>query len=386
MSAALASSASGKAARALGYLCLETPHEGQATHTHVHEIIKGLRGQGWQVELIVTERGGASSGTNYISRGLDYVRAQIRLVRNLGQFDAVYMRAHFAALPASLMARFCGKPVFQEINGLPDDIFVTYRWLRWLGPLVKWSYHRQMKWAAHVFVVTEGLRVWAVEKAGHDRVSVVSNGANIRTFCPQGPRPEEGGRYVAFVGGLTAWHGIGTMIAATSDVQWPDGVTLVIIGDGVERQRVAEAAHNPHVRALGRLAQNEAAMYLRGALGALSITEDANGMGNLATGVAPLKLFEAMASGVAVIVSDLPFQAARVLEHEAGLVIPMGDAQALAKAVAALAAAPDEAWRMGQNGAAYVRGHASWQARADEIGRIMSRSLEGMNGKTDVAA
>ena len=213
-------------------------------------------------------------------------------------------------------------------------------------------------------------------KSGHTRVSVVTNGANTGLFTQEGERSPENGPYIAFVGGLTAWHGINTMITATKSHHWPEGVNLIIIGDGIEREQVAQAAQNARVKALGRLSQAEAAMYLRGALGALSITEDRQATGNLATGVAPLKLFEAMASGVAVIVSDLPFQSEIVQQHEAGLVIPMGNAEALAKAVAALAHDPAHARLMGQNGAAYVIAHASWQARADEIGHIMSLSLD----------
>lgn len=361
--------------RRLAYLCLETPHEGQATHTHVHEIINGLKRIGWQVDLIATSRGGASSGAGYVTRGLDYIRAQAALAGSLSRYDAVYMRSHFMALAASFWAKLRGKPVFQEINGLPDDIFVTYRWLRWLGPVVKWSYHRQMAWASHVFVVTEGLRGWAMAESGHGRVSVVTNGANTGLFSPDGPPGPENPPYIAFVGGLTAWHGINTMIAATNSPHWPEGVALLIIGDGVEREQVAQATQNRHVKALGRLSQQQAAACLRGAVAALSITEDTNATGNLATGVAPLKLFEAMASGVPVIVSDLPFQAALVRDQKAGLVIPMADPEALAKAVATLAADPALAKEMGANGAAYVAGHASWQARADEISRIMQMAL-----------
>jgi glycosyltransferase involved in cell wall biosynthesis len=363
----------------LAYLSLETPREGQATHTHVHEIINGLRHAGWQVELVTTSRGGASSGSGYLTRGLDYVRAQWALAKGLSSVDAVFMRAHFMALPVALWARLRGKPVFQEINGLPDDIFVTYRWLRLAGALVKWSYRLQMRWAAHVFVVTEGLRGWALEQAGHGRVSVVTNGANTHVFSPDGPRPDAGGPYIAFVGGLTAWHGIGIMIAATNSPHWPEPVTLVIIGDGIERGQVEAAGANPRLRWLGRQPQQEAASWLRGALAALSITQDASG--HLGTGVAPLKLFEAMASGVPVIVTDLPFQSEIVRGHDAGLVIAMADADGLAKAVATLAADPATAQRMGANGAAYVLAEASWQVRANLIAATMQDALgEGGRG------
>ncbi|WP_082540050.1 glycosyltransferase family 4 protein [Bosea sp. Leaf344] len=360
--------------RRLAYLCLETPRPGQATYTHVHEIIAGLRAIGWEVDLIATGSGGASSGSSYLARLRDYIGAQWRLMRRLGAYDGVYMRAHFAAWPAAAFASARSVPVFQEINGLPADIFVTYPWLGRLSGLVNWLYRSQMKMAAHVFVVTEGLKRWAQTEAGHERVSVVSNGANTALFNPEGPRPAGLGTYVAFVGGLTAWHGIATMIAATRQPNWPDHVRLVIIGDGVERHLLTGDSLGSRVHWLGRRPPEEVAAYLRGALAALSITEDS--ADHLATGVAPLKLFEAMASGAAVIVTDLPFQKELVGTHETGIVIPMSNPPALAGAVRALADDPDLARRLGRNGVAYVNAHATWAKRAGEISDVLTHNLD----------
>lgn len=360
------------AGQRLLYLSLETPREGQATYTHVHEIIRGLRKVGWTVNLLATSRGGASSGSSYFARLADYVRVQRQAARCLKDHDAVFMRAHFAAMPLSFWARLRGVPVFQEINGLPADILVTYRWLRWIGPLIRGLYRGQMRMAAHVFVVTEGLRSWALAEAGHGRVSVVTNGADTELFTPEGPRPAEPERYIAFVGGLTAWHGIATMIAATRELAWPEGVALVIIGDGVERDRLKDAAAHPRVRWLGRRPPTEVASYLRGAIAALSVTEDSEG--HLNTGVAPLKLFEAMASGVPVIATDLPFQGEVVRHYETGIVIPMASPADLAQAAATLAGDADLAGQRGRNGRSYVEHFASWQSRAEEISAILTQN------------
>lgn len=361
--------------RRLAYLSLETPHPGQAAYTHIHEIVAGLRDLGWRVELIVAERGGASANASLIARALAYWRAQRALWRALPRQDAVFMRAHFAGLPIAWLCRRRGVPVFQELNGQPGDVMATYPWLRALGAALRYAYRAQLRWARHVFAVTDGLARWARAEAGHERVSVVANGANLKVFHPDGPRPEQSGAYVAFVGGLAAWHGVATMIAATRDPAWPDGVRLIVIGDGVERDAIRNAELGARVVWLGRRPQEEAAAYLRGALAALSITEDKTG--HLGSGVAPLKLFEAMASGAPVIVSDLPFQKDLVESRQTGLVAPMGDAAAIARAVARLAADPAEARRLGANGAAYVAAEASWAARAREVDAAMTAALAG---------
>ena len=132
-------------------------------------------------------------------------------------------------------------------------------------------------------------------------------------------------------------------------------------------------ADDARVTWLGKRPQAEVAALLRGSLAALSITEDS--AGHLDTGVAPLKLFEAMASGTAMIVTDLPFQGDLIREKNAGLVIPMADSAALAAAVASVAADPEEARAMGSRGAAYVVANASWCRRAEEAAGAMQLIL-----------
>lgn len=357
----------------LAYLSLETPRPGQASQTHIDEIIAGLKQSGWRVELFATTRGGASARTSFLRRLLDYCRVQQALARRLDEFDAIFVRSHFMALPLAFWARRRKIPVVHEINGKPADIGVTYPQLRPFSPLFSWLYRAQYRMAAHLIAVTEGLAQWARSFAGHDRVSVVSNGANTELFTPEGPIADIAGRYVIFVGGLVAWHGIGTMLAALRDPAWPTDVKLVIVGDGIERSRIEAAKGDLNLVWLGRRAYGDIPPLLRGALAALCVIEDQDGRS--ASGVAPLKLFEAMACGVPVIASDLPFQAELVRQEHAGLVIPASAPGKLAAAVNQLAEDAQTARSMGANGADYVVREASWQHRGDDIHHILKSAL-----------
>lgn len=353
----------------LAYLSLETPRPGQASQTHIDEIIASLRDSGWQVELFATTSGGASARSSPLRRLSDYGRVQIALMRQLNTFDAVFIRSHFMALPLSLCARWHKLPVVHEINGKPADIGVTYPALKPLGPVFAWLYRMQYRMAAHLIAVTDGLAAWASTFAGHDRVSVVSNGANTELFRPDGPRGEIEGRYMIFVGGLVAWHGIGTMLAALSEPAWPDDVRLVVVGDGIERSKLEAEANNPRLLWLGRRPYDEVPALLRGALASLCVIEDQDGRS--ASGVAPLKLFEAMACGVPVIASDLPFQAQIVHDNDAGMIVPSGSPSAIASAVAELIAAPERTRALGRNGADYVAREASWHQRGRQVDGIL---------------
>lgn len=357
----------------VAYLSLETPVAGQASHTHVHEIINGLRGNSWTVELFATSGGGASAGTGFARRIVEQLSVQRRLAARLGEFDAIFLRGHFMAWPISCYARIRGTPTVHEINGRPDDVLVTYPALAPLRQMLSALYRSQFRSASQLITVTEGLGAWAETFAGHGRVTVIPNGANTELFCPEGPSQDALGRYVVFVGGLVAWHGIRTMLRAIDTEQWPKDVRLVVVGDGIERSRLEAASGNPRLLWLGRRPYDEVPALLRGAIASLCTIEDPHGRS--ATGVAPLKLFEAMACGSAVIVTELPYQAELVRTVRAGVVIAPEDPEALARAVANMADDLEATRTFGARGAAYVRAHASWQARAEETGRVILKAM-----------
>jgi glycosyltransferase involved in cell wall biosynthesis len=354
----------------LAYLALETPVPGQAAHTHIHEIILGLQANGWAVERFFATRSGASAGRSFAIRLADYVGVQRRLVRALPHVDVVFVRGHFMAFAAALWARAAGKVVVHEINGATEDVVVTYPWMRPFRAVMRHLQRWQLRAADAIFAVTPGLAEWARLEAGHDRVHLVPNGANVNLFTPEGPRHQVRGTYVVFVGGLVRWHGVGTMLAALRDEAWPPGVDLVIVGDGVERDRlVAAEGAEPRLCWLRRQDYAKVPDILRGALAALVPIEDPRGRSS--RGVLPLKMYEAMACGVPVVATDLPGQSELVRDEGAGLVVPVGDPGALAGAVAALANDPGAARRMGAAGARAVRARHSWQHRADAIHSVL---------------
>jgi glycosyltransferase involved in cell wall biosynthesis len=354
----------------LAYLSLETPLPGQAVCTHVHEIIAGLEANGWTVERYFASRSGASARRSVAARLLDYSVLQTRVICALSRFDALYIRGHFMALPAALAARAARKVVVHEVNGVIDDVVVTYPWMRRLRSLAAALQRQQFRAADALIAVTPGLAAWAAEEAGHLRVHVVPNGANIDLFTPDGPRYTGFSNYVVFVGGLVRWHGITTMLAALQDKNWPPDVNLVIIGEGIEHDLLARAEpREPRLRWFRRQDYTTIPMFLRGALAALVPIENTAGRSDC--GVLPLKLFEAMACGVPVIATDLPAQGDLVRSEEAGLVVPVGDASSLARAVATLRADPKLASRTGQAGARAVRERHSWPHRADAIDIIL---------------
>jgi glycosyltransferase involved in cell wall biosynthesis len=158
---------------------------------------------------------------------------------------------------------------------------------------------------------------------------------------------------------------------------WPREVALVIVGDGAERPKVEEAVriHHPRVVYLGKQPYRAMPGIIARSLAALSVKSGTTRHADM--GTFPLKLFEAMACGVPVVVSDLPGMAHLIRESGSGLIVPPGDPQALAEAVRRLFYEAEERRRMGIRGRELVEKAHSWDHRAAETQRLLLRLLEG---------
>ena len=227
----------------LAYLCLQATREGQASHAHVHEIIKGLRKRGWAVDLFEPAYAGLAPAPDPVWRVLEFVRVQLALWGRK-KTDVLYVRLHFAGWPTALLARLRDIRVVQEVNGPYEDLFIAWPWTRRLAGLFCWLMRSQLRWADAVVAVTPQLAEWA-KAQGARSVYVIPNGANTEMFRPDA-EPDSALKlprtYVVFFGALAPWQGIDTMLAAVQDPSWPQEVQLVIVGDGVERTKVEAAS------------------------------------------------------------------------------------------------------------------------------------------------
>jgi glycosyltransferase involved in cell wall biosynthesis len=86
----------------------------------------------------------------------------------------------------------------------------------------------------------------------------------------------------------------------------------------------------------------------------------------------PLKLFEAMASGRPIVASDLP-SIREVLKHgDNALLVPPGDAKALAAAIQRLANEPETGARIAARAREEVHRY-SWDERGHRLGALLRR-------------
>jgi glycosyltransferase involved in cell wall biosynthesis len=357
----------------INYLCLQATKQGQASYTHVHEIISGLRGLGYQVNLFEPQNRDLRAGGSAFRRLWGFIGAQRRLWQHIRGCQLLYVRSHFAAFPTVLLAKMKGIPVILELNGPLADLYISWPWTRYLRGVFDWLGLRQLRMADAVITVTSQLRDWVVGLLGPHagNVYVVPNGANTELFMPAeaGVSPVSQ-PYVVFFGAMTSWQGIDAILEAVHDPAWPKEVCLVFIGEGAEEDKIKRVAEScPRVKYLGVLPYREMPLYVAHALAGLSVQNNMGGRSE--TGLYPLKVFETMACGVPVIVTDWPGQSDLVRSCNCGVVIASDDPSELAQAVSLLHSEPSMAAKLGGNGRRCLEAQHSWKARAYQTHEII---------------
>jgi glycosyltransferase involved in cell wall biosynthesis len=189
---------------------------------------------------------------------------------------------------------------------------------------------RAVRGAVHVFCPSAYLREialgWGLDP---DRVSVLPNPAPPLPTLPARDelRAELGidGPTLAFAGRLTGQKALDVALGAVADVP---GVSLILLGDGPERprleRRAAELRLDGRVRFLGGGTREDVLRLFRAADASLLSSAWEN---------FPHTVVEALAVGTPVIATAVGGVAEIVRDGENGLLVPPGDAAALAAAI-----------------------------------------------------
>lgn len=353
------------------YLCLQATRKGDASYAHVHEIVDGLRRRGVHVTLYETTYSSGAAKPGRFAYLAEFLRVQARVLREIQKGDLLYVRFHFAAAPAVWWAKRRGIKMAVEVNGPYEDLFIAWPMMARVRRLATWMMQLQLKLPDRVIVVTEQLRQWVGERIPGARVEVISNGANTKVFHPNATSDiPVSAPFAMFFGSFAKWQGLDALLAAPQQPNWPTGVSLVLAGEGIEQEAVEQAHRAGTVNYVGRLSQDDVAGLLAKSVGSLIPKNDVGD--RKGTGLMPLKLFESMACGVPVVVTDFPGMADVVREDACGIVIPPEDPLALAQAVADLVTDPARAEAMGRNGLTAAVEKHSWDARAQDTYDLLS--------------
>jgi glycosyltransferase involved in cell wall biosynthesis len=183
---------------------------------------------------------------------------------------------------------------------------------------------------------------------GAKHVEVCLVGAEERVFTPGWTQP---GTFAAlFVGKLIPLHGLDTILAAARIA--PE-VPFRIVGSGQLEPLLAHRTSNVEWIPWVEYEQLPDELHRTGcALGIFASSPKAQR-------VIPNKVFQALACGAPVLTADTPASRELLVDGESALLVPHGDARALADALRRLASEPELARRIAGGGQAAYGAHAS---------------------------
>lgn len=218
-----------------------------------------------------------------------------------------------------------------------------------------------------VTVLSDDLRDNVVSKLGGrrpERVRVIPNFVDTERIEP-GPKENsyraeyglEGKTVVMYAGNVGFSQSLDLLLAAAAALAHDPDIVFVINGGGSARETLRRrAAGQPNVRFVGMQPRERLAEVLAAA--DIHVVPLRRG---LARASVPSKMYSILAAGRPIVASvDPGTEVSSVLERAgAGVSVPPDDPEAFTKAVAQLAAAPDEAARMGANGRDFVERWAS---------------------------
>ena len=284
------------------------------------------------------------------------VQAQSRVVTTLCQrigIDAIYERYSLFSAAGVRAASELAVPHVLEVNAPLRDEAARYRTLP--HPELAAAFESEVMSATNrVLAVSEPLaRALVRDGVEAAKIELAPNGVAAQRF--PSPRRDPDRFVVGFAGTMKPWHGLDTLIEAVSHVP---------------AAHLEVAGHGPHEQLLDRLSGERMTRF-----GALPHADVIRLMSGWDVGVAPysplegfwfspLKVLEYMAAGACPVASDLGDTAELLDYGRRGVVIPAGDADALADALMGLARDRQRARTLGERARAWVAANRSWSANA----------------------
>ncbi len=238
--------------------------------------------------------------------------------------------------------------------------------------LAVWYDKFSLKKADGVMVVEPEHVEWIRRNYGIDRpIAVISNTVDLSSY-PQLPVKEDirkkyAGKYViSYVGQISIERDLDVAIRAAAILRHdiPD-LRFVIVGDGPDRarlQRLAEELNlNDQVEFVGWVPFEVTATYIR--LSKVCLIPQ--GSNDLIDNGTPHKLYQYMALGKPVVVSDAKAMRRVVLESGCGEIFRSGDERSLADAILKIKSSHHEEY--GAHGQIAVREKYNWQISARNL-------------------
>lgn len=354
---------------------------------HLDSLVAALRAEGHEVRVVgpsaydQAELGGESRLVALIRRMLPRFAVELlELAYSLPSFlkldraardfapDLLYERYNLFYLAGALVARRRRLPFLVEVNAPLAEERARFGGLALRG-LARWSERFVWRRADRVLPVTAVLG-GHVAAAGvpAERIVVIPNGIDLADFpeslAARQSGPEAAELVLGFVGFVRDWHGLDAVVRGIAAWDGPARLRLRVVGEGPARpgleRLAAELGIADRVEFTG-LAKREA---IPGLVAGFDVALQPA----VVPYASPLKVFEYMAAGRAIVAPDQP-NIREVLEPErTAILFDVKQPDGLWQAIRRLAADPALRARLGQVARAEVLARdLTWAGNARRV-------------------
>ncbi|WP_435360921.1 glycosyltransferase family 4 protein [Haloarchaeobius sp. DFWS5] len=377
-------------------LCRGRPDEPEREHVDGMQVVRLHT----ETRLELAGRYASAVGNMLVNVHPRWVRALTTLVREMDA-DAIHIHDLPLVREGVLVGRRTGVPVVADLHENYPEAIRQWRKphspsslardplfaLRWLCKPT-WRYKRIerscVKDADRVVTVTEEAeRHYQRDCAAlPHRTAVVSNTVDRDMFDPAAAEPKPGYEdefVVGYVGTFGVHRGLDTAVAAMERLaEAVPAARLLLVGAGSEpyekslRAAADAAGVSDRVTFTGWVDFEEFPDYI--ATCDVCLVPHADTPHTNTT--VPHKLFQYMAMGKPVLVTDVPPLQRVVDDADAGVVVPTGDAEAMGSALADLGTNPDEVARLAENGQQAVADRYNWEHDGRKLVELYEELVE----------
>lgn len=295
-----------------------------------------------------------------------------RLARAIAEHrpDVIYERYNLLFVSGIWARRRFGLPLLLEVNAPLLDERSRYGGIA-LAWLARWSERYAWRGADHVFTVTEVLaRRIAREGVARDGISVTPNGIDPQAFAALPARAEakrrlglEGHLVLGFTGFVREWHGLESILDLMAE-QPGLNLHLLLVGDGPARApleaRASALKLSDRVTFTGVVEREAVPEYVAAFDVALQPA--------VVPYASPLKLFEYLAAGCAIVAPDSDNIREVLVHDENALLFDAQDAEQRSAAIVRVAADPALRERLGEAAAKTIEKRGlTWRNNAETV-------------------
>lgn len=226
--------------------------------------------------------------------------------------------------------------------------------------------------ARGVITITKQLGILLSQRYQVQRGYTVIPSATQLPSSPIDKNWEQAKTRIIYAGSMYGWKGVDDLVAATAYL--PADHEVHLIGgseDNISKLRHAAPANGAKLVFHGYLSHQEVMQHLADAC----IAVLPNRAGSVSDFTSPLKLFEYMASGCAIVASDLPVLR-EILNREDASWCVAGNPEQLADAILKLTKAPESAARMASR-TTLASSQYSWTGRAEKLAALIRKLVAG---------